>query len=72
MTPYMQLDGDVLKWGLAEKWTLSPEGAEEQMVRNGGAQKKHTLTQNTVKDICIEAETVQESLWKFLQVLQRY
>ncbi|CAN1785535.1 hypothetical protein LINPERHAP1_LOCUS16901 [Linum perenne] len=37
------------------------------MARNGGAQKKLIIqTPSTVRDTCIEAKTVQESLWKFL------
>ena len=35
------------------------------MARNGGARKRHTLTPNTARGICTEAETVQESMWKF-------
>ena len=40
------------------------------MERNGDARKKPTQIQSTVKDTCIEAKTVQESLWKLL--LQQY
>ena len=43
----------------------SQEGAEEQMARNGGAQKRLTQILSTVRDTCTEAKTVQESLWKF-------
>lgn len=60
----VQLGGVVFRWVLAEKQTQNLEDAEEQMAKNGDAQKKHTQIPSTVKDTCIEAETVQESLWK--------
>ncbi|KAA3472416.1 growth-regulating factor 1-like isoform X1 [Gossypium australe] len=45
------------------------------MERNGDALKKPTQIQSTVKDTCIEAKTVQESLWKLVmqqwQILQQ-
>ncbi|XP_038705379.1 uncharacterized protein LOC120001230 [Tripterygium wilfordii] len=61
-----QLGGAVFRWVLVEKQTQNQVGAEEQMVRNGDAQRMHTPTLNTVKGICTEAETVQESLWNSL------
>lgn len=64
----LQLGGVVFRWGLAGKQTQSQGGAEELMARNGGVPKKHTQIQNTVRDTCIEAKTVQESLWKLFQL----
>lgn len=48
---------------MAGKQTLSQGGAEEQMVRNGGAPRRPTLTPSTVRSTCTEASTVQESMW---------
>jgi hypothetical protein len=66
---FLQLGGVVFRRVLAEKQTQSQEGAEERMEKNGGAQRKHTQTQNIVRGTCTEAEAVQESLWNLLQVL---
>ncbi|KAL9672960.1 hypothetical protein QQ045_029213 [Rhodiola kirilowii] len=45
------------------KWRLTQNqpGAEEQMGRNGGVLDKFLEIQSTVKDICIEANAVQET-----------
>lgn len=66
---WVQWGGTVSRWVWGGKLTQSQGGAGEQMGRNGGAQKKHTQTQSTVRDTCTEAETVQESLWKQLLVI---
>lgn len=58
----LQLDGDVIITNLTGKRTWNPGGAKEQMVRSGGAQRKLTGNPSTARDICTEAETVQESL----------
>ena len=60
---FQQLDGTTCRWVLGGKLILSLEGAEEQTVRNGDAPKRHTQILNTVRDICTEVKTVQESLW---------
>lgn len=59
------LDGTASTWDSGGRSTQSLGAAEEQMARNGGALKRHIQIPNTAKDTCTEAETVQESLWKF-------
>ena len=61
----VQLDGTTCKWVPGGKSTLSLEGAEEQTAKNGDAPKRHSRILSTVRDICTEVKTVQESLWKF-------
>ena len=59
---HWQLGGDAIRWGLVENQIQNQEGAEEQMVRNGDAQEKHTQIQSTVKNTCTEEGTVPENL----------
>ncbi|TXG68375.1 hypothetical protein EZV62_003310 [Acer yangbiense] len=49
-----------------KKQIQSLEGAEEQMAKNGGVQKKHIQTPSTVRGTCTEAEIQNKSTYNMI------